>query len=204
MQLTQSPDYIGHDKYEPIWAELNRRKAVVFLHGAQTPSSTPYPHPYLGVPITEVSSFIQHNSHQCLLAFRCQTRPTKPPLTLSSLAGSDSTPLSASSLHTWEGPCLPWRLAQQSWRITWAVKWAWMISWRTFEHFGLIQLWQLVGQPCSSWRAFSKEAKALQKKGSASCFSAVTSLVRSRFSTVFTTKWLSRPSSGGRRNNFLV
>ena len=47
-------EYVGDALYEPIWAELDRRKAVVFLHGSQTPSSTPYPHPFLGVPITEV------------------------------------------------------------------------------------------------------------------------------------------------------
>ncbi|CAL1700764.1 unnamed protein product [Somion occarium] len=46
--------YIGHDKFDPIWNELNRRKAVVHLHGTQTPSSTPYPHEFLGIPITEV------------------------------------------------------------------------------------------------------------------------------------------------------
>ncbi|KAJ7682726.1 hypothetical protein DFH06DRAFT_1161975 [Mycena polygramma] len=46
--------YIGDDRYDPIWAELNKRGATVFLHGAQTPSSTPYPHPFLGIPITEV------------------------------------------------------------------------------------------------------------------------------------------------------
>jgi hypothetical protein len=47
--------YIGDERYYPIWIELNRRKAVVFLHGSQVPSSTPYPHPFLGIPITEVS-----------------------------------------------------------------------------------------------------------------------------------------------------
>ena len=47
--------YIGDERYYPIWTELNRRKAVVFLHGSQVPSSTPYPHPFLGIPITEVS-----------------------------------------------------------------------------------------------------------------------------------------------------
>jgi len=46
--------YVGDDRYDPVWAELNRRGAVVFLHGTQTPSSTPYPHPFLGIPITEV------------------------------------------------------------------------------------------------------------------------------------------------------
>ncbi|KAK7695884.1 hypothetical protein QCA50_000522 [Cerrena zonata] len=46
--------YIGHDKFDPIWEELNRREAVVHLHGTQTPSSTPYPHEFLGIPIIEV------------------------------------------------------------------------------------------------------------------------------------------------------
>ena len=46
--------YIGDDQFDPIWAELNRRSTVVFLHGAPTPSSTPYPHPFLGLPIVEV------------------------------------------------------------------------------------------------------------------------------------------------------
>ncbi|KIJ20234.1 aminocarboxymuconate-semialdehyde decarboxylase [Paxillus involutus ATCC 200175] len=46
--------YIADDLYDPVWDELNRRHAVVFLHGAQTPSSTPYPHPFLGLPISEV------------------------------------------------------------------------------------------------------------------------------------------------------
>ncbi|KAF7789469.1 hypothetical protein EIP86_000415 [Pleurotus ostreatoroseus] len=46
--------YIGDDMFDPIWAELDRRGATVFLHGAQTPSSTPYPHAFLGLPITEV------------------------------------------------------------------------------------------------------------------------------------------------------
>ena len=53
--LTEYLAYIGDERYYPIWIELNRRKAVVFLHGSQVPSSTPYPHPFLGIPITEVS-----------------------------------------------------------------------------------------------------------------------------------------------------
>ncbi|TFK43462.1 hypothetical protein BDQ12DRAFT_180817 [Crucibulum laeve] len=48
--------FIGHEKYDPIWAELDRRGVVVFIHGTQTPSSTPYPDPFLGIPITEVPS----------------------------------------------------------------------------------------------------------------------------------------------------
>ncbi|KAJ6598985.1 hypothetical protein DFH09DRAFT_1243468 [Mycena vulgaris] len=49
-----SSTYIGDDRYDAIWAVLDARGATVFLHGAQTPSSTPYPHPFLGIPITEV------------------------------------------------------------------------------------------------------------------------------------------------------
>lgn len=47
-------EYVGDDLYDPIWRELDRRGAIVFLHGTQTPSSTPCPHPLLGIPITEV------------------------------------------------------------------------------------------------------------------------------------------------------
>ena len=50
-------EYIGDSSYDAVWAELNQRQAVVFLHGAQTPSSTPYPHAYLGIPIVEVNSW---------------------------------------------------------------------------------------------------------------------------------------------------
>ncbi|THV08469.1 amidohydrolase 2 [Dendrothele bispora CBS 962.96] len=46
--------YLGDDLYDSIWAELDKRGAVVHLHGAQTPSSTPYPHPLLGLPVSEV------------------------------------------------------------------------------------------------------------------------------------------------------
>ncbi|KAK7470559.1 hypothetical protein VKT23_001983 [Stygiomarasmius scandens] len=46
--------YIGDDLYDPIWAELDKRNAVVHVHGAQTPSSTPFPHPFLGLPVSEV------------------------------------------------------------------------------------------------------------------------------------------------------
>ncbi|KAI0719590.1 hypothetical protein C8T65DRAFT_516832, partial [Cerioporus squamosus] len=46
--------YIGDDVFDPIWEALDKRSAVVFLHGAQIPSSTPYPHPFLGIPVVEV------------------------------------------------------------------------------------------------------------------------------------------------------
>lgn len=52
--LTKGPVYLGHDSFDAIWAELDRRGAVVFVHGTQTPSSTPYPHDFLGLPVTEV------------------------------------------------------------------------------------------------------------------------------------------------------
>ena len=61
--LISMAEYVGHETYHPIWDELNKRKTIVFLHGAQVPSSTPYPHDFLGVPITEVST--SHNRTIC-------------------------------------------------------------------------------------------------------------------------------------------
>lgn len=40
--------------FDPIWEELNARRAAVFLHGAQTRPERPDPHDFLGVPIVEV------------------------------------------------------------------------------------------------------------------------------------------------------
>jgi predicted TIM-barrel fold metal-dependent hydrolase len=40
--------------FDPIWEELNTRRAAVFLHGAQTRPERPDPHDFLGVPIVEV------------------------------------------------------------------------------------------------------------------------------------------------------
>ena len=40
--------------FDPIWEELNARRAAVFLHGAQTRPERPDPHGFLGVPIVEV------------------------------------------------------------------------------------------------------------------------------------------------------
>ncbi|PPQ94033.1 hypothetical protein CVT25_009881 [Psilocybe cyanescens] len=50
----QGATYIGDKRYDTVWEELNRRQAVVFVHGSQIPGSTPYPHSSLGIPITEV------------------------------------------------------------------------------------------------------------------------------------------------------
>ncbi|OBZ70437.1 2-amino-3-carboxymuconate-6-semialdehyde decarboxylase, partial [Grifola frondosa] len=46
--------YLGDVVYNTIWEELDRRKAVVFIHGAQIPATTPFPHLFLGLPVTEV------------------------------------------------------------------------------------------------------------------------------------------------------
>ncbi|KAJ3570214.1 hypothetical protein NP233_g4559 [Leucocoprinus birnbaumii] len=50
----EASTYVGDDRYEAIWAELDKREAVVFLHGNQIPSSIPSPHPTLGLPVCEV------------------------------------------------------------------------------------------------------------------------------------------------------
>ncbi|TFK55950.1 amidohydrolase 2 [Heliocybe sulcata] len=49
---TEDRAYCGDDRAEPVWAELDRRKTLVFLHGSQVPTS--YPHPFLGIPVVEV------------------------------------------------------------------------------------------------------------------------------------------------------
>ena len=46
---------IADDRFDRVWEELDRRNAIVFLHGAQVPASSPIPHPALGIPITEVN-----------------------------------------------------------------------------------------------------------------------------------------------------
>ena len=49
-----SARYVADDAFDPIWEELDRRGALVFIHGDQTPSSTPYPSPLLPIPVAEV------------------------------------------------------------------------------------------------------------------------------------------------------
>jgi predicted TIM-barrel fold metal-dependent hydrolase len=46
--------YVADDAFDPVWEELDRRAALVFIHGAQTPSSTPYPSPLIPIPVGEV------------------------------------------------------------------------------------------------------------------------------------------------------
>lgn len=45
---------LGDAMLEPLWNELHHRKAVVFLHGEQTPSSNRIPSSVLPIPISEV------------------------------------------------------------------------------------------------------------------------------------------------------
>jgi predicted TIM-barrel fold metal-dependent hydrolase len=46
--------YIGDDVFDPIWEELDRRGAVVFIHGDQTPSRNRPPNRLVAIPVGEV------------------------------------------------------------------------------------------------------------------------------------------------------
>jgi predicted TIM-barrel fold metal-dependent hydrolase len=45
---------LGHDVFKPLWAELDRRGTLVFLHGEQTPGRNPMPNRFLPTPVSEV------------------------------------------------------------------------------------------------------------------------------------------------------
>jgi 6-methylsalicylate decarboxylase len=45
---------LGDDIFEPLWAELDRRGTLVFLHGEQTPSRNRMPNRFLPTPVSEV------------------------------------------------------------------------------------------------------------------------------------------------------
>ncbi|EIN10452.1 amidohydrolase 2 [Punctularia strigosozonata HHB-11173 SS5] len=49
-----SAKYVADETYDSLWQALDDRRATVFLHGCMTPSSTPYPHETLGLPVCEV------------------------------------------------------------------------------------------------------------------------------------------------------
>ena len=45
---------LGDEIFEPLWAELDRRRTVVFLHGEQTPGRNRAPSRFLPTPVSEV------------------------------------------------------------------------------------------------------------------------------------------------------
>ena len=45
---------LGDPIFEPLWAELDRRGALVFLHGEQTPGSNRAPSQFLPTPVSEI------------------------------------------------------------------------------------------------------------------------------------------------------
>jgi predicted TIM-barrel fold metal-dependent hydrolase len=46
--------YVGDDVFDPLWEELDRRGAVVFIHGDQTPGSNRPPNRLVPIPVGEV------------------------------------------------------------------------------------------------------------------------------------------------------
>ncbi|HEX3786658.1 MAG TPA: amidohydrolase family protein [Pseudonocardiaceae bacterium] len=45
---------LGDEVFEPLWAELDRRGTLVFLHGEQTPGRNRMPNRFLPTPVSEV------------------------------------------------------------------------------------------------------------------------------------------------------
>jgi predicted TIM-barrel fold metal-dependent hydrolase len=45
---------LGDDVFEPLWAELDRRGTLVFIHGEQTPGRNRMPNRFLPTPVSEV------------------------------------------------------------------------------------------------------------------------------------------------------
>jgi predicted TIM-barrel fold metal-dependent hydrolase len=45
---------LGDDIFEPLWAELDRRGTLVFLHGEQTPGRNRMPNRFVPTPVSEV------------------------------------------------------------------------------------------------------------------------------------------------------
>lgn len=45
---------LGDEIFEPLWAELDRRRTLVFLHGEQTPGRNRTPNRFLPTPVSEV------------------------------------------------------------------------------------------------------------------------------------------------------
>ncbi|KXN89653.1 2-amino-3-carboxymuconate-6-semialdehyde decarboxylase [Leucoagaricus sp. SymC.cos] len=85
--------YVGDEKYNAIWAELDRREAVVFVHGNQIPSTNPWPHSTLGLPVCEVpSETFKAAAH--LVVTGCKRRFPRVKIILAHLGGS--TPFLAS------------------------------------------------------------------------------------------------------------
>jgi 6-methylsalicylate decarboxylase len=50
----EDAQYMGSDVFDPLWAELDRRGTVVFLHGDQTRNSNRWPNSFTPLPVTEV------------------------------------------------------------------------------------------------------------------------------------------------------
>ena len=69
-----SEAYLGHDAFIPIWAELNRRKAVVFVHPTH-PVNTNLVHPSLPQPMYDYPHETGRTAMSLLVTNRLQEYP---------------------------------------------------------------------------------------------------------------------------------
>ncbi|MFF0222884.1 amidohydrolase family protein [Streptomyces sp. NPDC004629] len=83
---------LGNSRLEPLWAELDRRAALVFVHGEQTPGRNAAPNRFMPVPVSEVPNET-YKAAADLVTSGCKRQFPRARIILSHSGGS--TPLLA-------------------------------------------------------------------------------------------------------------